>query len=468
MQNVIFKNAYILTLADNDLVYGEYVVKSDINLVTYKNKIIFIGTKDETNNFLHNSLEYKNVSFVEYDCKGNLLMPSFKNMHTHSGMSFLRGTTSNVSLFDWLHKKIFPYEKYLEPEDVYYFTCLSILEYLQNGITMAFDMYFFMDSIIKAVLDLDFRMCLVDGATSDTDYGLLEERYHRYNHLIDYKKEFVDSELSDADYGFDLVSYNFGMHSIYLNDKNTLKKMSDLTHKYSVAFSTHNSETRDEIIDCKSEFGKTPTAIFNDYGLFDFGGYSYHNVYLDENDIEILKNKNVNVVLCLGSNLKLKSGIVDIRRYKKCGLNISLGTDGPASNDALSIIREMALTSLLQKDVSPYNANSSDILDMACKNGVKNLYDGKLGALAIGNIADIIMIDLHKPNMWPLDNIINNLVYSLNESNVIMTMVNGKILYDKGKYNLPKVKKCIFEMSDAHKKILNLTKKITEGLMQSR
>ena len=356
----------------------------------------------------------------EIDGEGNLILPGLKNAHTHSPMTFLRSYADDMALHDWLYDCVFPAEAKLESEDAYWLTRLAILEYLSSGVTATFDMYYHRHEVMKAFRDAGFRNVFCDtvmdvwGSTKE-----MEEDYHRYN--------CVDNPL---------ISYRFGFHADYTTSKELIEQIVALAKKYHAPISTHCQETEFEVKACLEKTGKTPIAYLDSLGVFDNGGTIFHGVVANENDIEILKKRGVYVVTNPASNLKIASGIAPIHKYLSHGINVAIGTDGPASNNALDMFREMYLVSTLQKVscMDPEVVPAMEVLKMATINGAKAMGLDDCDYLAIGKKADILMIDLQQPNMQPLQNIPKNLVFSGSKSNVKMTMINGEILYMNGEY----------------------------------
>ena len=170
--------------------------------------------------------------------------------------------------------------------------------------------------------------------------------------------------------------------------------------------------------------------------VLDYGGGGYHCVWLDEEDMDIFAKRNLSAVTNPGSNTKLASGIAPISEYLKRGINVAIGTDGPASNNCLDMFREMflvtGLAKLREQDAAAVDA--LEVLKMATVNGAKAMNLPDADVLATGKQADLIMIDLHQPNMQPLNNIAKNLVYSGSKTNVKMTMIRGRILYENGQF----------------------------------
>jgi 5-methylthioadenosine/S-adenosylhomocysteine deaminase len=200
----------------------------------------------------------------------------------------------------------------------------------------------------------------------------------------------------------------------------------------------HNSETKLEVEECKGRWGKTPTALTEELGMYEYGGGGYHCVWLDDGDIEIFKKRGLYAVTNPASNLKLASGIAPIHRFLQEGIPVAIGTDGPASNNCLDMFREMFLTTALAKvrenDAAVVGAN--EVLYMATTAGARAMGLLDCDDLAVGKKADLIMIDLMQPNMQPENNLVKNIVYSGSKQNVELTMVNGRILYEKGQFDI--------------------------------
>lgn len=354
-----------------------------------------------------------------YDLNGNLLMPSFKNAHTHSAMTFGRSFADDLPLSSWLNDKIFPLEAKLNGDDIYKLSKLAFLEYLTSGITACFDMYYFPENMAKASVNFGFRTVMC-GAVNNFKESVekLEEYYNKYNNYDE------------------LVSYKLGFHAEYTTSKEIMQGISQLAEKYSAPVFMHSSETKSEVEGCIERYGKSPTALFDELGLFNYGGGAYHSVWVDDNDLEIYKKRGVWAVINAGSNCKLASGIAPVSKMMDLGINLAIGTDGPASNNALDIFREMYLIAATQKinncDAASTDANA--ILKAATIGSANCMGLDECDVIDEGKTADLIVIDMHRPNMQPINNITKNIVYSGSKENVKMTMINGKILYENGEF----------------------------------
>ena len=354
-----------------------------------------------------------------YDLNGNLLMPSFKNAHTHSAMTFARSLADDLPLQPWLYDMIFPMEAKLEPQDIYDLSRLAFLEYLTSGITACFDMYYFPEMMAKASMDFGFRTVMTGGLNDFKEsVEKIEEYYNTFNSY------------------HPLVSYKLGFHAEYTTSKDKIEAMGKLAQKYKTPVFTHSSETKSEVEECKKRYGVSPTKLFYELGLFEYGGGGYHSVWVDDDDLDIYKEKGVWAIINAGSNSKLASGIAPVSKMLKKGINLAVGTDGPSSNNALDMFREMYLIAATQKlkDNDASSTDANEILKMATVGSAHCMGLNDCDTIEVGKKADLIEIDLARPNMQPINNITKNIVYSGSKENVKMTMINGKILYKDGQF----------------------------------
>ncbi len=417
--NILFKNARILTMEDTKIFFGELLVVD--NLIKY------VGPKCDLNVKIDKVI----------DCNGNVLMPGFKNAHAHTAMVFGRSASDDLPLHDWLFDVIFPMEEKFIDRDIYHLTKSGILEYIAGGITAAFDMYFNPPEIIEACEEMGFREVIL--ATSNSEpISLIKERYQSFNQPNS------------------LISYQIGIHAEYTTTLERIKEIAALANELHAPAYLHIGETESEVQGCIDRYGKRPIELMESVGLFNYGGGGFHCNFFSDNEIEICKKHNVNIITCPGSNLKLASGIAPLVKYQKAGLNIAIGTDGPSSNNSLDMFKEMYLVSTLQKVINkdPTVMDGFDVLKMATVNSAHAMGLHNCDILAKDKYADIIMIDLKHPSMQPINNIGKNIVYSGSKDIIKMTMINGKILYYNHEF-------FIYEnIEDIYKK----TQEITERL----
>ncbi len=374
----------------------------------------------------------------EIDCEGNLLMSGFCNAHTHAAMCLFRGIADDLPLEQWLYDRIFPLEDHLTEEDVYWGTMLQIAEFVRNGITCFADMYFYIDAIYAAAKNANVCLALCCGSNSYSDYDILceiKKNYSKYNTLSD------------------RVHYFPGLHAEYTCEEKLIADVADFAAESGAKTYIHLSETLKEVGECTVRHGGlTPPQYLHKLGFFDNGGLAAHCTYADKDDLALLSQCGVTPVVNGASNLKLASGIAPVVSMLSAGLSPALGSDGAASNNATSMFREMYLYSCLQKasmkDAAAVPAEEA--LRAATESGYAALgFDG--GMLAEGKYADLVLIDLSAPNMRPASDIRKNLVFSADTSNVLMTVAGGKIVYEKGKYDIGEDLDTIFAQCERRK-----------------
>ena len=390
----LFKNARILTMVDDKIINGE--------LLVIDTRIAYIG-KDAS--------EYAPFDKV-IDCQNNLLMPGLKNAHTHSAMVFLRNRFKDVALQDWLFKCVFPREDKLIPSDIYHLNKACFLEYFANGITACFDQYFFPLEGGRAADEMGMRTLLLAIFNAETtNVDGLERNYHYFNDRKD---------------GF--ARYAIGIHAEYTSNEEMIENTRIAINRLKCPFFTHISETKREVEECVGRHGVTPLKYLYNEGLFKYGGGGYHCVHYTDEEVEICRKNNLFIVSCPGSNQYLSSGIAPLSKYLKEGLRIALGTDGPASNESLDMFREMRLAATLEgKDIPAF-----EVLKMGTVNGALAMGLNDADVLAKDKLADIIMVDTSKKSA----DLIYDLVHHTSANDVRLTMINGKVLYQDGKYFL--------------------------------
>ena len=347
------------------------------------------------------------------NAKDKIVMPGLINCHTHLGMSIFRATNDDMNLKDWLTKKIWPIEDNLTDEDMYWGTMLSVIEMIKTGTTCANDMYFGVKGALKAIKELKIRMsfsrCLINDDMNKID-------------------EFINLCENNDD---DKITYTVTPHSLYTSNFDYLIKCKELADKYSLPIHIHLSENMEEIEDIKNKYHKLPVEVLKDLGYLDNKLILAHCTYLDDKELELLKDKDVSICHNPVSNLNLGCGIADITKYKKY-LNICLGTDGQGSGNNLNMFYHMSMVDYLQKGIhkDPRAVSSYEVLKMATINGSKALgLEDKIGSIEKGKLADIIILDMNNINTIPNINIINNIVHN-SFNNVDTVIIDGNILME--------------------------------------
>jgi 5-methylthioadenosine/S-adenosylhomocysteine deaminase len=396
-----------ILIKNGTLIYGENLEIIKADLFIEENKITKIGKG------------LKESADVVIDANGKIVSPGFINTHTHLAMTLFRGVADDLELMEWLQKHIWPREAKLKASDVYWGSLLGALEMIKTGTTTFVDMYFFMDETAKAVKESGLRAYLSHGMIELGDKEKGEKEIMEAFRVM----EFVEK------LGLERINFLFGPHAPYTCSPEFLKRVRELADKYKKMITIHVSETKTEVENIKAQYGKSPVELLDEIGFLKDDVIIAHGVWLNERDIEIIAKSGATIAHNPASNMKLASGVMPLRELLKEGANVSLATDGTASNNNLDMLEEMKLAALLHKVhiLDPTIADASTVFKMATQNGAKAL---KLNAGVIreGALADLIIIDFNKPHLRPIHNVISHIVYSANGSDVETTIVDGKIL----------------------------------------
>lgn len=383
-----------------------------------------------------------------YDGKGKLLMSAFYNSHGHSPMSLMRGYGENMALQDWLNKRIFPFEDHLDSNAVYWGTLLTMAESIRFGIVSTSDMYFFIDDMVKATLDSGAKANIsraivhFDGSDPWTMASMAEMKrtFEAYHNIEDGR-----------------IKMDVSIHAEYTSGPSAVKAVVGYGKEVGANMHIHLSETKLEHEECKARRnGMTPAQYFNSLGAFDMPATAAHCVWIEGEDFDILKEKKVTVASNPVSNLKLASGVCNVPELLRRGINVGIGTDSVASNNSLNFFEEMKVFAMASKMMykDPTAVTPAETLRAATFSGASGQGRKDCGLVKEGFRADLIVVDVNQPNMQPIHNLANNLVYSASGTDVVMTMSDGKILYENGEYKTIDVEKAIFEAGLATKGIL--------------
>lgn len=376
----------------------------------------------------------------EKDMSGKVLLPGFVNVHGHAAMVQLRGMGSNLSFKDWLIQAD-AIEDTMTSDDFLAGMRLAILEMLASGTTSFSDMYMFELECTKAIEESGIKANLSRGfcgGFDGEDYLTSPRRteslelFNKYNGTYD-----------------DRLRVDFSVHAEYSTTENFVRALAEEVKDLRGArMQIHLSESKLENEGCMERHGKTPTQFFRDCGLFDIPTYAAHCVWPTDEDLEIIKEKKVSIVHCPESNLKLGNGIAQIKRMLDMGITVGLGTDGAASNNNLNMLEEMHLASILH-----FGLSAADSLKLATQNGA--LIQGRpdTGVLEVGKKADIIAIDLDRPHLHPNLDTLALIAYAAQGSDVCMTMVDGKVLYENGEFKTLDKERIIYEAEQSVKRL---------------
>ena len=352
------------------------------------------------------------------DGRDGLVMPGFYNAHCHAAMTLERGVGSDLNLMDWLHQ-IFPIEDRLTPEHVFNGTRLAILEMLRRGTVAFADMYFHMDEVAQAAVSMGIRANICRGCNSSEGLDATRDLYRAH-----------EGE------GDGLVKVYTGLHSEYLTTPEVAAYALETAKALDTGIHVHIAETRSETDGCIARHGVTPVKYFDNLGFFERPTIGAHLVHVTDEDIEILASRGVFAAHNPASNLKLASGVAPVAKMLAKGVLVALGTDGPSSNNVLDMLGDMRLASLLQKGVfgDPTLLPAKEALAMASRTGAEALGYMDCGLIENGMRADMILLDGSAENLLPGPDPIADAVYAAQGMNVALTMVNGRILYEDGKF----------------------------------
>ena len=399
--------------------------------ITDENETYFVGVTDERITFVGLALP-ENEREQDFDrvidCKENLLMPAFYNAHCHSAMTLFRGYGEDLPLRRWLDERILPAEDRLNFRRVYYGSRLAIAEMIRNGIVSFTDMYMFSDATAEAVLESGIKANISRSIVS-FDKNITKQTDPRFAEAVALAERYHNA-------GDGRLRVDMSLHAEYSNVDACCQYVSEYAAEHDLRMQLHLSETENEHNECMARHGMTPAEYFASLGVFDVPTSAAHCVWLTEHDISILKEKNVTPVHCPVSNLKLGSGVMPLRKMLDCGIPVALGTDGVASNNTLSILRELQTAAILHKGVhrNPEQIRAAELPALATRNGALSQGRGDCGVLKAGMRADMIMIDLNAINNIPSYDLATTLAYSAENSNVLLTMCDGRILWENGEY----------------------------------
>ena len=408
---LLFEHADILT-GDN----GRVTLKNAY-LGIENDRIIYIGQNKPED-------DYDQIR----DFSNHTLIPGLYNMHTHTPMAILRGLGSGLPLDKWLFDKMLPIERKMTAQDSSVGARISMMEMIASGVVSFSDMYHHPSSYANDVT--------ASGMKANLGYPIMTVTAEDETTHLARIRESIDffDQYNGAANGRLLA--NFAIHAEYTTTPEIVREFSEICKEHHSHLQIHLSETVKEHEECKQRYGKTPAKFFFDQEAFNNPTSAAHCVAVEPEDMDILKEKDVTVVHNPSSNMKLGSGFMPIKEMMKRGIRITLGTDGSASNNNQNLFEEMHLASLIHCGYlnDPTLLRASDLLSMATCNGAIAQGRPDCGILAVGMKADIAAIDMDAPHLMPNHDMPSLLVYSAQSSDVVMTMVDGKVLYDQGEF----------------------------------
>ncbi|HIY14170.1 MAG TPA: amidohydrolase [Candidatus Alistipes cottocaccae] len=369
----------------------------------------------------HDAAEFRasHPELREIDCRGKLVMPGLVNTHCHAAMTLQRSYADDIPLMTWLNDYIWPFESRQTPDEVALGMTLGIVEMLLGGVTSFVDMYYFENRCVEVAERMGIRAVL--GCNYfDTN---LEEVFRQ-----------VERAVGLAASGSGRVRVAVAPHSPYTVSPENLVRGKELADRYGLGLMTHIAETRDEIRIVRERYGCTPVEHLDSLGLLDRRCIGAHCIHVTDSDIGTLAARGVTVSHNPQSNMKISSGVAPVERMRAAGALVTVATDGTCSNNDLDLWEELRTAAFLQKSATgdPTALPAWEALRMATANGARAMgcADGELGVLREGALADLIVVNLQKPHLQPIHDVVSNLVYCGKASDVDTVVVDGRIVVE--------------------------------------
>ncbi len=403
MSNLLIKGAHVLL--------DDYTVK-EADIAVKDTEILSIG---------HIPADFKADHTV--DGSNHFAAPGFVNGHTHASMTMLRSYGDDMELMDWLNNRIWPTEAKMVEKDIRVGGELALLEMIKTGTTAYADMYGpHMESVIEATIKAGIRGVIARGAIGLFPAGrqILEDNVKLFENY--------------HGAGDGLITIMMGVHAPYTCPPEFCEYARELAVKHQIPIHIHMNETQAEIKQIQEQYGKRPFKYIEDTGLFELPAIAAHCVWLDNEDIAIMKKHNISAIHNPGSNMKLASGVSPVPRLLKEGINVALGTDGASSNNNLDMLEEVRLAAMLHKvnELDPLAVPAKVALQLGTENGAKALLLDKVGKLTPGYKADIVLYDMNRADWCPRHDLVSLLVYSASSSSVDAVICDGKVIMEKG------------------------------------
>ncbi len=357
------------------------------------------------------------------DAGDAIIAPGLINTHTHAAMSLMRGIADDLKLQDWLEKYIFPAEaKFVSPEFVRAGTRLAALEMLLGGTTTYTDMYYFEEVVAETTKEAGMR-----GVLGETVIGFPVADAKTPAESLERTENFFRKYRKDP-----LITPAVAPHAVYTNSDQTLKSCRALANRYNMPLLIHLSETKRENDEMMVKVGMSPTKYLDSLGVLEGRTLGAHGVWLDDQDLDILKKRGTGLAHCPSSNMKLASGVAPVTKILERGIAMGIGPDGPAgSNNDFNMFEEMDLAAKLAKvtTMNPQALPATQALEMATIIGARALgMDKEIGSLEVGKKADLITVRTRRANAMPLFNPVSQMVYSLKAGDVSDVIINGRIV----------------------------------------
>lgn len=351
------------------------------------------------------------------DGRGKLLMPGLINTHCHAGMTLQRNSADDIPLMAWLHDRIWPFEQRQTADDVALATRLGVAELLLGGVTSVVEMYFESDLTVEVFDEMGMRALVGTNCFEATIDAAFET-------VLKARERVADSPL---------VQVAIAPHAPYTVSAEGLERCRKFAEEQNLPLMIHLAETEDELRQVEEQYGMRPVALLDKVGLLTPRTIAAHCVHLTDEEISLLAERGVVVAHCAQCNMKISSGTAPVARMLQAGVTVTLATDGPASNNDLDLWEELRAAAFQQKLTTrnPLSLPAYEVLRMATVEGARAMgLTGELGIIKEGALADVILLDLQKPHLQPLGDVVSTLVYSAKASDVEMVVVGGRVVVE--------------------------------------
>lgn len=378
--------------------------------------------------------------------RDHFAVPGFVNAHTHASMTLLRSYADDMELMNWLNNKIWPQEAKLRKDDIAVGAQLALVEMVRTGTTAYADMYGpWMESVADVTIEAGLRGILARGAI-----GFMPGAMKTLEDNVELFKNYHGA-------GDGLITILLGVHAPYTCPPDFCQAAAKLSVENGINVHIHMSETQAEIKEIGEKYGKRPFKYIEDTGLFARSSIAAHCVWLDDEDISIMKAHQITPVHNPGSNMKLASGVSPVPKLLREGVKVALGTDGASSNNNLDMLEEVRLAALLHKvnELDPLAVPAAEALRMGTEYGAQALWLDKVGKIQPGYKADIVLYDMRRPEWCPRHDLVSLLVYSASSASADTMVCNGRIIMEKGELKTLDEEKILFEANKLAMDLVN-------------
>lgn len=430
--DLLIHNAMVLTLNDSSEIFnpGMVAIRDD--------EIVWVGPE--------NSWPEHFEPRAKINMNGGLVMPGLVNAHTHAAMTCFRGLADDLPLIVWLDEHIFPAERKINAAMVYHGTMLACAEMILGGITTFCDMYLFEDQVARAAHEASMR-----ALVGEVLYDFPSPNYGPPEQGLAFTRDLIQTWQGDP-----LISVAVEPHAVYTCSPELLYACRDIAEDFRVPMIIHLSESQDEVNQVKERYGLSPVGHLEQLELLSPQLIADHCVVLTDEEIDILAERGVRIVHNNESNMKLANGVAPVAKLLERGVPVGLGTDGCASNNNLDMLAEMDSVAKLHKvyRMDPTIMDAKTVVRLATRGGARVLgLEERIGSLEPGKKADLIGLDLNKPHLTPMYNIYSHLVYAASAADVILAIINGRLVMQAGELLTLDVEKIMAEVREIAKKI---------------